>query len=85
MASSRPSAVESARELMEQPIRQLDAEGRLCLPLETAEQALWALTHGLASLRSLRPEHGWVPDLESSALDALLRGVIRDESPGVEP
>lgn len=73
-----PPAVEAARQLMEEPIRQLDAEGRLEVPLETAGQVLWALTHGLTSLRTLRPEHGWAPDLESNALDALLRGVVRD-------
>jgi AcrR family transcriptional regulator len=72
-----PPAVEAARQLMEEPIRQLDAAGRLDLPLETAGQVLWALTHGLTSLRSLRPEHDWADDLESNALDVLLRGVIR--------
>ena len=72
-----PPAVEAARQLMEEPIRQLAAEGRLEVPLETAGQLLWALTHGLTSLRSLRPEHDWARDLESNALDALLRGVVR--------
>ena len=62
---------------MEAPIEELASEGRLELPTETAAQVLWALTHGLTSLRSLRPEHDWAEDLESSALDALLRGVIR--------
>jgi AcrR family transcriptional regulator len=72
-----PPAVETARQLMEEPMRRLDAEGRLDLPLETAGQVLWALTHGLTSLRSLRPDHGWARDLESDALDVLLRGVVR--------
>src|SRR5262245_41357643 len=72
-----PPAVEAARQLMEEPIRQLDAQGRLDLPLETAGQVLWALTHGLTSLRSLRPEHDWARDLEANALDVLLRGVVR--------
>jgi AcrR family transcriptional regulator len=77
-----PPAVEMARRLMEQPIRQLDAAGRLELPMETAGQVLWALTHGLTSLRSLRPEHDWARDLESHALDVLLRGVVRESSGG---
>jgi AcrR family transcriptional regulator len=73
-----PPAVEIARERMQEPITQLAAEGRLELPMETASQVLWALTHGLTSLRSLRPEHEWAADLESSAVDALLRGVVRE-------
>jgi AcrR family transcriptional regulator len=72
-----PRSVETARQLMEEPIRQLDAEGRLDLPLESAGQVFWALTHGLTSLRSLRPDHGWAPDLETSALDVMLRGLVR--------
>jgi AcrR family transcriptional regulator len=79
-----PPAVEAARQLIEKPIRQLDAAGRLELPLEIAEQVLWALTHGLTSLRSLKPEYDWAPELESTALDVLLRGVLR-AGPGVPP
>lgn len=77
-----PPAVETARQMMEAPIQQLATEGRLALPTANAGQMIWALTHGLTSLRSLRPEHGWADDLESSALDALLRGVIRARAEG---
>lgn len=72
-----PPAVEAALELMQEPIHQLAERGRLEVPLEVAEQMLWALTHGLTSLRSLRPQHDWVADLESHALDVWLRGALR--------
>jgi len=77
--------VETAQRMIEAPIQELATAGRLALPTKTAGQVIWGLTHGITSLRSLRPEQDWASDLESSALDALLRGVIRSGAdPGKE-
>lgn len=77
-----PSA-EAARELFEGPFRQLATTGHLVtLDLEAATQACWALLHGLIHLRTNRPDYEWSPRLLEVALDAMVRGVIRDGGDG---
>ncbi len=72
-----PPSVEESRELLERPWRQLSEAGRLRVPrVETGGQALWALAHGLISLRTLRPDHDWSPRLVEDSIDALLRGLV---------
>jgi hypothetical protein len=39
-------------------------------------QCLWAVLHGILSLRLGRPEGAWVPNLECFALDTVLRGLV---------
>lgn len=75
--SRTPPGVEAMRERMEKPMLELARAGRLRIDERTAGQALWALTHGLASLLSARPDHDWAGDLEAAALDALLRGLVQ--------
>jgi hypothetical protein len=55
---------------------QLYEEGRLRVDVETASQALWALAHGLISLRITRPELDWSKNLLQDSIDALLSGLV---------
>ncbi|HXK24598.1 MAG TPA: TetR/AcrR family transcriptional regulator [Myxococcota bacterium] len=75
-----PPSVEATVELMMRPWEDLEAAGRLRhAGTEGASQSLWALIHGLTALRVARPEHEWVPDLTEIAIEAMLRGLVRDE------
>jgi AcrR family transcriptional regulator len=76
--SRTPPAVEVTRESLELPIQALARAGRLRVDEKAASQSLWALMHGLSALQSAQPEHDWAQDLESDALDALLRGLVED-------
>ena len=75
-----PPSVESTVELMMRPWEDLEAAGRLRRAgTEAASQSLWALIHGLTALRVARPEHEWEPELTEIAVEAMLRGLVRDE------
>jgi AcrR family transcriptional regulator len=72
-----PRSAERARDLIEAPLHQLAAQGRL--PggdVDAVSQSFWALCHGLISLRTARPDWGWSPALEETALRGLLEGLI---------
>ena len=72
-----PPSVEKSLEVLRAPMRQLAAAGSLRSgDSELAEQAIWALVHGLASLRITRPEYPWAADLTRRSIDALLGGLI---------
>ena len=76
--SPPPQSAEEARALIELPLAELAAQGRLQITdLETAVQCLWVMLHGLISMRIARPEYEWCDDLENVALDTLLRGLVR--------
>lgn len=78
-----PPSVEAAVEVMMRPWQQLSAAGRLGdTSPEAASQAFWALIHGLTALRVARPDHDWVPDLTEIAVEAMLRGMVREASAG---
>jgi hypothetical protein len=78
-------AAEQAREIMAGPLEALLAEGRLYTDdLAAAQQALWAVLHGLISLPIAIPSHPWSKNLVDVALDAMLRGIVRS-SPEEEP
>jgi len=75
-----PPSVEATVELMMRPWEDLEAAGRLRRAgTEAASQSLWSLIHGLTALRVARPDHAWAPDLTEVAVDAMLRGLVRDE------
>jgi hypothetical protein len=44
--------------------------------VEEAVQCLWAVLHGVISLRITSPNEAWVDDLEGFALDTVLHGLI---------
>jgi AcrR family transcriptional regulator len=76
-----PPSIEQVRELLRQPLQQLQSGGRLSVAnLELAELAIWALLHGLANLRINRPQDDWPPDLTRGAIDAMLRGLARADA-----
>jgi AcrR family transcriptional regulator len=72
-----PGSAEAAREQLEAPLEALLGAGRLrARSVEQAVQCLWAVLHGVISLRTNGPDTEWVEDLESFALDTLLRGLV---------
>lgn len=72
-----PPAAEEARAMMEEPLNKLAAAKRLRVAnLEAARQALWALLHGVITLRTSRPDFDWAPRLLEVGLDAMLRGLV---------
>jgi AcrR family transcriptional regulator len=87
MSTPRPEAEplasgERARAMLEAPLNRLEAEGRLLVAdVEIAKQSFWALLHGLTSLQLARPDVEWRDDIVEDALDALIRGSVREEDP----
>ena len=76
-AQRRVPAAEEARAIMQAPLLQLAAQGRLATrDLITAQQAAWAMLHGLTSLQIQRPDDPWSKDLNEGAIDVLLRGML---------
>ena len=77
-----PSADEAIA-LLQTPFERLVALGRLpAEELEAIGQAAWACLHGLISLRVIRPDIAWQPDLIERSLDAVIRGWLRGEGAG---
>jgi len=77
-ADRTPPAAEAARALLEKPWNDLGQAGRLyCGDPRAAGQSLWALLHGMTTLRASRPEHDWADDLYKVAVDSMLRGLIK--------
>ena len=73
----RVPAAEEARDIMQAPLLQLAAQGRLATrDVATAQQAAWAMLHGLTSLQILRPDEAWSKDLNEHAIDVLLSGML---------
>lgn len=71
------AAAEEARGLLEQPWRQLIEQGRLAeAHLDLAQQSVFALLHGIISLRSSGSAMQWPPTLVEESVDALLRGWV---------
>jgi AcrR family transcriptional regulator len=81
-----PPSVEAAVTIMMQPWEELRAAGRLGdVTPEAASQAIWGLLHGLTALRVARPDHDWAPGLAEIAVDAILRGLVRDAGSAKSP
>jgi AcrR family transcriptional regulator len=75
--SPPPATAEEARAAFEQPIEQLDKQGRLLLgDAEETKQCMWVLLHGLISLPTSRPDAEWSKTLMETALDAMLSGLV---------
>jgi len=73
-----PPSVEAVRALLLRPWQELAHAGRLyCGDPDAAGQSLWALLHGLTALRIGRPQVDWAPGLVETAVDSMLRGLIR--------
>jgi AcrR family transcriptional regulator len=78
--NEQSEAAEEARRILEAPMLEIDAQGRLRgMDLETARQAMWALCHGVISLRTSRSDLEWSPDLFGKAFDAMLCGIVEPE------
>ena len=76
--SPPPQSAEEARALIELPLAELAAQGRLQIDdIDEAVQCLWVMLHGLISMRISRPDYAWCENLESVALETLLRGLVR--------
>jgi len=73
-------ALEEVRELFVEILARLGERGLLNAhsPSE-AGQSLWAMLHGLVSLRIYRPEIDWSETLVQTSLDALLGGLVRSD------
>ena len=72
-----PASEQAAREQLESPLAALLHEGRLrASSVDEAVQCLWVVLHGVISLRTNSPDAQWMENLESFALDTLLRGLI---------
>jgi len=82
-----PPAIERVKECISGPMRKLIESGRIKDFEEgVAGQILWALIHGLVSLRLTEPAVDWSPDLAERSLDTLLAGMSRTNGPaGIEP
>jgi AcrR family transcriptional regulator len=75
-----PRGAEEVQQLLEAPLVELAAAGRLALPdVEAAGQVLWAVVHGIISLRTNRPDYKWVRGFEDLTLDALIAGLAPAE------
>jgi len=75
---SPPAAsAERSRSLLEATLSQLADENRLQLDdIEEAVQCIWAMLHGLVSLRISRPEHPWTSSHVDVCLDILMAGLV---------
>jgi AcrR family transcriptional regulator len=71
-----PPSAEAARALMERPLEQLAAEGRLPAGIDSTRQAIWAFLHGFVLLRSGRTDLSWERDVLEVGLDALLASLV---------
>jgi len=81
-----PQTAERARALLRDPLLRLEEAGRLRVAsAEVAQQVLWALVHGLISLRAARPDHPWAPELVEEAVEAALRGTVGDAEGEARP
>lgn len=74
-APLRPA--EQIRSLLEKPLGELATAGRLREGgVEEAVQFVWALLHGLVSLRINRPDYAWSKRILEISVDAALRGLV---------
>ncbi len=72
-----PPGVEESRQAMRAPFDQLEEACRLrTRGVEPAAQAMWALVHGLISLRTDHGLEDWSAHTNEDAIDAMLRGLV---------
>ena len=81
-----PSPLTQPRMALEGAWRVLWEQGRLRADsMEAAAQSLFCLCHGLVSSQIQNPEGLWAKTVIDDAVDALLRGLVRDTSKPVTP
>jgi AcrR family transcriptional regulator len=72
-----PPSAEKSMALFEGPMEALREQGRLRVDdLEAARQVIWVTLHGLISLKSGRPDYDWARDLDTIAVEGVLRGLL---------
>ena len=79
-----PPSAEAARDVLSRPWAALEEAGRLYADREASGQSMWALLHGLTALRIGRPDLDWAPDLVETAVESMLRGLVRPAPPAGE-
>jgi len=82
-SAPQPPSGEKVRELLEGPLAELAADGRLRgRDVERAEQFLWVLVHGVVSLHTSQPDHRWAKDIVRYSIETALRGLVLSEGEG---
>ncbi len=77
---AEPPAAQEVRALFESPVVALQRSGRLRASTpDVVIQALWALSHGIISLRTSRADLDWEPDLIDVALAGMLHGLVLED------
>jgi AcrR family transcriptional regulator len=68
-------AAEEARRVMEIPAEQIAARNWIEQgDVEALRQAIWTMVHGIVSMRALRPDVEWQPDLLDQSIEGIIRG-----------
>jgi AcrR family transcriptional regulator len=68
-------SAEEARRLMQIPAEQIAARNWIERgDLEGFRQAIWAMVHGIVSLRALRPDVEWKPELLDQSIEGIICG-----------
>jgi AcrR family transcriptional regulator len=76
--ASEPASARRAREVLEAPLAELAARGRLAVPgTEQAASFLWVVLHGFISLRIARPDADWPEAMSEVCIESALRGLLR--------
>jgi len=77
-SETSPPAAEQAQQLFEGVVEELFRSGRLVADdAEETRQCLWALLHGVVSLKTSLPDQDWCAHFEERSIDAMLRGLVR--------
>lgn len=73
--SSVIEAAEEARRLMQIPAEQIAGRHWIELgDMESLRQAIWTMVHGIVSMRALRPDVEWKPELLDQCIEGIIRG-----------
>ncbi len=68
-------SAEEARRLAQIPAEQIAERNWIELgDLETLHQAIWTMVHGIVSMRALRPDVEWKPELLDQSIEGIIRG-----------
>ena len=74
-------SAEEARRLMQIPAEQIAARNWIERgDLEGFRQAIWAMVHGIVSLRALRPDVEWKPELLDQSIEGIICGWLTPKS-----
>ena len=68
-------AAEEARRVMEIPAELIAARNWIEQgDVESLRQAIWTMVHGIVSMRALRPDVEWQPNLLDQSIEGIIRG-----------